>query len=167
MKVTKKERQSLIQEIVQTGKIRTQQDLLDELTKREYRFTQATISRDMRELGIIKKINAEGCWVYHLPPKKPDAGKIRLVHLLNQCFRSYRRQKEMVVIYTLPGSSPALGNLILEVYQEELFTVMTNDDHLLIIAKDEEKAIYIIEELISFQEKREEGDYYVAGIKHS
>lgn len=153
MRQTKKERQEKIKEIIQTKAIATQYDLLHELQALGFELTQATVSRDMKELALIKKIQEDGRWAYCLPPKQPNKEKQRLIHLLHQCYRFYRQQKEMLVIYTLPGSSPALGSLIMEIYDAFLFTVLTNDDHLLIIAKDEACAQQVLADLLSFQEE--------------
>lgn len=147
MKATKKERQTFILNVIEQKVISTQQKLVDELEDAGFQVTQATISRDIRELKLTKMMTEEGVVCYHQPTKIMTFETRRLAKLLHQCYKYSEQQDKMMVIYTLAGSAPALSTLIMNVYRKDLFTVMSNDDHLLVIAKTEDKIKHIQSEI--------------------
>lgn len=165
MKLTKEERHQQILSLINSEPIVTQQELVKHLKEKGIEITQATASRDITDLDLVK-VNIDGVTCYQKPKRDATYSFKRLAKLFIQCFRSIDIQDNMIVLYTLPGSAPAVGNLIDEVFLNDLFTVMSNDDHLLMIAKSIEKAQVIYDELLTIIPK-EKGAGHVTRTFHS
>src|SRR5512135_3144847 len=104
MEVMKQLRQRAIRDLLEQRPIRTQQELAAALRERGYRTTQATISRDVAELGLIK-VTRDGMSAYALPPKLIEAetsGEDRLRKLLQDLPIEVHDAGLLLVIRTLP-----------------------------------------------------------------
>ena len=111
MEVMKQLRQRAIRDLVEQRRIRTQQELAAALRERGFRTTQATISRDVAELGLLKA-SREGTQAYALPPRLVEAeasGEDRLRRLLHDLPAEVREAGLLLVIRTLPGSAHAIA----------------------------------------------------------
>jgi transcriptional regulator of arginine metabolism len=109
MEVMKQLRQRAIRDVLEQRAIRTQQELAAALRERGFRTTQATISRDVAELGLIK-VPRGGTPAYALPPKLIEAetsGEDRLRKLLHDLPVEVRESGLLLVLRTLPGSAHA------------------------------------------------------------
>src|SRR5437660_9280264 len=107
MEVMKQLRQRAIRDLVEQRPVRTQQDLAAALRERGYRTTQATISRDVAELGLIK-VSRDRTQAYALPPKLLEAetiGEDRLRKLLGDLPVEVHEVGLLLVLRTLPGSA--------------------------------------------------------------
>ena len=105
MEVMKQARQRAIRDLVAQRPIRTQQDLAAALRERGFRTTQATISRDVAELGLIK-VTRDGLAAYALPPRLVEAetsGEDRLRKLLSDLPLEIHEAGLLLVLRTLPG----------------------------------------------------------------
>ena len=111
MEVMKQLRQRAIRDLVEGRSIRTQQELAVALRERGFRTTQATISRDVRELGLAKA-GRGATPVYVLPPRLVEAevsGEDRLRRLLADLPLEIREAGLLLVVRTLPGSAHAIA----------------------------------------------------------
>lgn len=111
MEVMKQHRQRAIRDLVEQRPIRTQQELAGALRERGFRTTQATISRDVGELGLIK-VSREGTQAYALPPRLIEAetsGEDRLRKLLADLPVEFHEAGLLLVMRTLPGSAHAIA----------------------------------------------------------
>lgn len=106
--MTKNARQFAIKEIVSTRPIGTQEELRRELGKRGFRVTQATLSRDMRELGV-SRVAQDGILRYAIPPA---AGMTALTTLVNAEVVSIDANESLIVVHTLPGCANTVGEFI-------------------------------------------------------
>ena len=107
----KQHRQRAIRDLVEQRPIRTQQELAGALRERGFRTTQATISRDVAELGLIK-VTREGTVAYALPPRLIEAetsGEDRLRKLLSDLPVEVHEAGLLLVVRTLPGSAHAIA----------------------------------------------------------
>ena len=105
MEVMKQLRQRAIRDLVEQRPIRTQQELAAALRDRGFRTTQATISRDIAELQLVKA-HRDGVSVYALPPRLADAdptGEDRLRRLFRDLPVEIREAGLLLVLVTLPG----------------------------------------------------------------
>ena len=105
MEVMKQLRQRAIRDLVEQRPIRTQQELAAALRERGFRTTQATISRDVAELGLVKS-SRNGTQAYALPPRLREAdasGEERIRRLLREMPVEIREAGTMLVLRTLPG----------------------------------------------------------------
>lgn len=111
MDVMKQLRQREIRDLVEARPIRTQQELAAALRERGFRATQATISRDVAELGLTKGRRG-GTQTYVLPPRLRDAesgGEERLRTLFRELPVDIREAGTLLVVVTLPGSAHSIA----------------------------------------------------------
>src|SRR5512134_750303 len=114
MEVMKQLRQRAIRDLVDQRPIRTQQELATALRERGFRTTQATISRDVAELGLIK-VSREGITAYALPPRLIEAetsGEDRLRKLLADLPVELHEAGLLLILRTLPGSAHAIAGAL-------------------------------------------------------
>ena len=104
----KKDRQSAILRIITTTDIETQNHLIEELAKVGVESTQATVSRDIKELHLIKELTPLGSYRY-IAGSKPESQNhaARLKAIFKESVASYVNAQNIVVIKTLPGLAPA------------------------------------------------------------
>ena len=115
----KAQRQAKIMEIISSINVETQEQLLQELQAAGFRSTQATISRDIKELRIVKELSALGTYRYTVATKEvPTTFSTRINTIFRECVTRYDYAQNIVVIHTLPGLAgaaasarmPILGN---------------------------------------------------------
>jgi len=104
----KKERQKAVLRVITTTDVETQNQLIEELAKVGIESTQATISRDIKELHLIKELTTRGTYRYAVSDR-PDTqnNSLRLKSIFKESVISYANAQNIVVIKTLPGLAPA------------------------------------------------------------
>lgn len=138
MEVMKQVRQRAIRDLVEQRPIRTQQELAAELRERGFRATQATVSRDVKELGLGKGIR-DGRSAYVLPMRLRDAevsGEDRLRRLLEAVPAEVRTAGLLLVIKTLPGSAHPIAAAIDRTRWPEIAGTIAGDDTVFIATPD-------------------------------
>jgi transcriptional regulator of arginine metabolism len=124
-------RQETIKKIVRENRIHTQAQLVEELSKLGHRITQATVSRDVNQLGL-EKMSVEGeKSIYILPEDK------RLRKLCEELVRSVETSGSLLVVKTLPGGASSVGAAIDAACWEEVVGTVSGDDTLLVVSKSE------------------------------
>ena len=104
----KSKRQEQILALIQDHDIETQEQLLDELKKSGFQATQATISRDIKQLRIIKELGPNGTYRYVSSPKPVEhAFSAKLNMIFRQCVTSIDYAQNLIVIKTMPGLANA------------------------------------------------------------
>ena len=134
MEVMKQLRQRAIRDLVEQRPIRTQQELAAALRERGFRTTQATISRDVAELGLIK-VTREGTAAYALPPRLIEAetsGEDRLRKLLSDLPLEIHEAGLLLVLRTLPGSAHAIAAALDRARWPEVAGSIAGDDTLFV-----------------------------------
>ena len=107
----KSQRQAKILEIISTINVETQEQLLQELEGAGFRSTQATISRDIKELRIVKELTTLGTYRYTTAAKEvPSTFSNRLNTIFRECVTRYDYAQNLVVIHTLPGLAGAAAS---------------------------------------------------------
>lgn len=142
----KQERQRWIAKLIKEQSISKQEELVSLLINNNIPVTQATVSRDIKEMKLVKVPADDKNYKYSLPNSE-STEEGRLDNLLKKVFISISQMDKMVSVVTKPGSGFALGGLMEMIYEADVFTVMSNDDKILIFAKTEEKAIYLKEKI--------------------
>jgi transcriptional regulator of arginine metabolism len=130
MEVIKQLRQREIRDLLAQRPIRTQQELAAALRERGFRATQATISRDVAELGLIKS-SADGVQVYKVPARVTEAettGEERLRALLHDLPVEVREAGLILVLRTLPGSAHAIAAALDRTRWSEVAGSIAGDD---------------------------------------
>ena len=131
-------RQRAIRDLVEQRPIRTQQELAAALRERGFRATQATISRDVAELGLGKG-SGEGRAAYVLPPRLRDAevsGEDRLRRLLADVPVEFRIANLLLIIRTLPGSAHAVAAALDRTRWPEIVGSIAGDDTVFVATAD-------------------------------
>lgn len=143
----KTERHQLMKELVRDYQISNQETFVELLAKKGVTVTQATISRDINELNLLKNSQPDGSFYYCLMNKEVTTNKQRLTKLLSQSVVSLDLMDKYLAIKTVPGSAVALGILLESDLGEKLFTNLTTDDKVLLIFKSELVAQESFEEI--------------------
>lgn len=129
----KKERQQLIAKMITTNEIATQDDLVKQieiLTGKT--VTQATISRDIKELALIKIPAETTNFKYSLPQNNDSEDWQRMKTLMSSSLVEIKTKEKIVVIRTTPGSALALKRLIRDQFSDSIFSILADDDSILI-----------------------------------
>ena len=138
MEVMKQLRQRAIRDLVEQRPIRTQQELAAALRERGFRTTQATISRDVAELGLIKA-GRSGMQAYAIPPRLREAdtsGEDRIRTLLRDMPVEIRDAGTMLVLRTLPGSAHPLAAALDRARWPEVIGSIAGDDTVFVAFAD-------------------------------
>lgn len=138
MEVMKQLRQRAIRDLVDQRPIRTQQELAGSLRERGFRTTQATISRDVAELGLVKT-SRDGVQVYALPPRLVEAeisGEDRLRRLLHDLPAEIREAGLLLVVKTLPGSAHPIAAALDRARWPEVAGSIAGDDTVFVAISD-------------------------------
>lgn len=138
----KTNRQNKILELISEKNIETQEQLLKELQESGYKSTQATISRDIKELRIIKTLDGFGGYRYSAPQKN-DGEKFdaRFRIIFRECVTSMDYAQNLVVIKTMPGLGAAAGANIDALHMPAVVGTLSGDDTALVIMHDTQAAM--------------------------
>jgi len=138
VEVMKQLRQRAIRDLVDQRPVRTQQELAAALRERGFRTTQATVSRDVAELGLVKALQ-DGAQVYALPPRLIEAevsGEDRLRRLLRDLPAEIREAGLLLIVQTLPGSAHAIAAALDRARWPEVVGSIAGDDTVFIALSD-------------------------------
>ena len=138
MEVMKQVRQRAIRDLVEQRPIRTQQELAAALRERGFRATQATVSRDVKELGLGKG-SRDGRSAYVVPPRLRDAevsGEDRLRRLLEAVPAEVRTAGLLLILKTLPGSAHPIAAAIDRTLWPEIAGTIAGDDTVFVATPD-------------------------------
>ena len=133
-------RQEAIKKIITENEIETQNQLLDELNKIGISTTQATLSRDIKNLQLTKALNKNNKYVYSVSSKKDDASLGRLMKIFKECVISYDTAQNIIVIKTLPGLAGAACSAFDNMSVDRLVGTIAGDDTAFLLFKDQGSA---------------------------
>lgn len=137
----KSKRQEQILALIQDHDIETQEQLLDELKKSGFQATQATISRDIKQLRIIKELGPNGTYRYVSSPKPVEhAFSAKLNMIFRQCVTSIDYAQNLIVIKTMPGLANAACSAIDKLELPEMLGTLAGDDTCVVIMRDNASA---------------------------
>jgi transcriptional regulator of arginine metabolism len=145
--LSKAERQKLVLSLVGRRQLGTQQDLLDALEAAGCRVTQATVSRDIRELGLRKEADPLGRQRYVAPGAGRSDPRETLRSLLAQFGRGATAAQNIVVVHCEIGSAPAIARALDRVGHELALGTLAGDDTLLVVSHDAAGAARLAREL--------------------
>lgn len=137
----KSQRQAKIMEIISTRNVETQEQLLEALRELGCRSTQATISRDIKELRIVKELTSFGTYRY-TTSQGEVAGTFsaRMNTIFRECVTSYDYAQNIVVIRTLPGLASAAGSAIDSMNMSVVLGTIAGDDTVFVVMRDNNAA---------------------------
>lgn len=147
--LSKMRRHIKIREIIAENDIETQDDLVDQLKELGFNVTQATVSRDIKELHLVKVPSATGRYKYSTPTTQRFNSIDKLKRSIMEAFVSIDHAHHFVVLKTLPGNAQAIGALIDDLDWEGILGTICGDDTCLIICRTEENAVEIEERFVN------------------
>lgn len=138
---TKAARHALIAELIGAGPVRSQTELITGLAAQGISATQATLSRDLEELGAMKMRGVDGgAPVYVIPedggPRPMEGGTGRLARLLGDLLVSYDASANLAVLRTPPGAAQFLASAIDRASLTDVVGTIAGDDTILVVARD-------------------------------
>ena len=133
----KSQRQAKILEIIAEKNVETQEQLLAELQSAGFRGTQATISRDIKELRIVKELTSLGTYRYTTSASEVGGSfSSRLNTIFRECVVGFDFAQNIVVIRTLPGLASAAGSAIDAMNLNVIVGSLAGDDTVIVIMRD-------------------------------
>ena len=135
----KAKRQALFREIVEAQSIQTQEELADALAQHGMVVTQATVSRDIKEMHLLKVLAEDGSYRY-ATMEKSDAGmNDRLIRMLSESVVEMNSANNLIVIHTLPGSAHVAAEAIDSLKWPETIGTIAGDNTILVIVRSNEE----------------------------
>lgn len=147
--MNKAQRHLRIRDIISNNEIETQDQLVDSLKQAGVEVTQATISRDIKELHLIKVPLPDGRYKYSLPPVHRYNTEEKLQRMLTDAFISIDGAGHFLVLKTLPGNAHAVGSLIDNLGWDELLGTICGDDTCMMICREEQLTAEVKTKLLS------------------
>lgn len=142
--MNKGQRHIKIRELISNTDIETQDDLVARLRGDGYNVTQATVSRDIKELHLVKVPMIDGRYKYSLPADQRFNPMQKLKRALVDSFVGIDHSENLIVMKTLPGNANAVGALIDNLDWENIMGTICGDDTILIICKEKEYSPEIV-----------------------
>jgi transcriptional regulator of arginine metabolism len=142
-----------IREIITANEIETQEELVESLRLAGFSVTQATVSRDIKELHLTKIPLVDGRYKYYLPPDQRYNPLQRLKRALSDHFLHIDFTENLVVLKCLPGTANAIGALIDNLEWSEVMGTICGDDTVLIICRTKEQSGRIVNQIESMQQE--------------
>ena len=136
----KSKRQNEIIELISSADIETQEELAAALRERGYQVTQATVSRDIRELRLIKVSSKSGGYKYAKPLRHEVAVSERLTRILSDALIHVETASNLVVVKTLSGSANVAAEALDNLGWQEIIGTIAGDNTIFIAAKSKEEA---------------------------
>ena len=140
-------RQKKILEIISRYHIETQDDLIERLLMEGFSVTQATVSRDIRELQLNKVMTGKGSYRYVAPKKEEMVAGMKINAALVESIISVDYAQNLVVVHTLPGLAQAVAAGIDNLALAEVLGCVAGDDTIMIATKSEAAAKSISERI--------------------
>jgi len=148
----KARRQAVILEVIDREALHSQEELRRRLRQRGFDATQATISRDIAELGLVKRA---GDGAYQRPGMEatsPELARTALERAASSFLRRVERVQQLIVLRTGRGQAQALAEALDRAQLQESVGTIAGDDTVLIIARDSKRAAALVKRLETYTE---------------
>ena len=137
----KRERKQLIETLVRQRSLTTQSELVAALAKLGCEVTQATVSRDLRELGARKGADGQGRTRFEIPPPRELRNPREILgRVLRESDARWQSAQNMVVIRSEPGTAPTVGRALDEFEHPDIIGTVAGDDTVLLVMADSAEA---------------------------
>jgi len=141
----KTRRHFAIREILQSERISTQEELCDELRNRGYDVTQATVSRDIKELSLVKIPDGSG-YRYALPETQSrKTSNVRMRRVFQDSVVGYNHSENIIVIKTVPGAAQSIASLIDSLDNPLILGTVAGDDTIFMVIKNREAIVEVMQ----------------------
>ena len=143
----KKERQKIILNIISENEIETQEELAQKLNDAGYFTTQSTVSRDIKELNLIKVSGKTKKIKYAKPIETHENVSSNLINLFKSVVTSITAVNNLIVVKTITGNAQSAGNVVDKMYFSQVIGSVAGDDTLLVITKSNSEAKIVLKKL--------------------
>ncbi len=141
------QRQAKILELIEHNEIETQEELSSRLRDLGYETTQATVSRDIRDLRLVKVLSPGGTYHYATSAQETESSFVgRLQNIFRECVTSVDCAQNIVVIKTLPALASAAAMAIDAMRVPKVVGTLSGDDTVFILMRDNDCAVSFCEE---------------------
>ena len=150
----KRNRHDKIIEIIASNVVETQEQLASLLKEAGYDVTQATVSRDIRQMKLTKQATEEGKYKYVYTNADSDVMQDKYVSVLRAGFASMDVAQNLLVIKTVSGMAMALATAIDALEFPEIVGCIAGDDTIMIAIKTSDEAVKVMEELRTLMSRK-------------
>ena len=140
--MNKKERLEKIRRFVTDYQIGTQEEIVEHLREAGISATQATVSRDIKELGIVKIPLKDNTYIYELPKSI-----VRSLQLAENNIVHAERMGHMINLQIIPGNTIFVKSQLMTVFSDQIFSCIADDNSILMVLRSEETAKDIFEQV--------------------
>ncbi len=140
--MNKKERLEKIRRFVTDYQIGTQEEIVEHLREAGISATQATVSRDIKELGIVKIPLKDNTYIYELPKSI-----VRSLQLAENNSIHAERMGHMINLQVIPGNTVFVKSQLMTVFSDQIFSCIADDNSILMVLRSEETAKDIFEQV--------------------
>lgn len=146
-------RQNKILELIENNEIETQDKLAAMLREYGYDVTQATVSRDIKELQLVKTLTAEGKYKYAIAPSSDGPIPARLIDIYRSTVRNITKSGNIVLLKCLPGCANAAGEALDSMELHHVIGSVAGDNTLLLVVDDPANSDEVVDVLRGLLEK--------------
>ncbi|MBW1605638.1 arginine repressor [Lactobacillus sp. Sy-1] len=139
----KRDRQHMIKQLISKEAIRNQAEFVKMLDEVGVKVTQATVSRDIKEMRLVKVPSRSGGYKYSLPQEKKINIEKKLQQAVADSLISIAVQDKNVLIKVSPGSGAVISSLVEKMNYDEIFGTLCDDNTILIICVSDQAAIQL------------------------
>ena len=129
-------RQEKIREIVENNIVETQSDLAERLRREDFAVTQATVSRDIKELRLIKVLTGDGHYKYATVEKAETDLQERFIRLFSNCVVSITSSGNLIVLKTMAGSAAVAAEAIDSLKWPEIAGSIAGDNTIFVAVRE-------------------------------
>ena len=130
-------RQVAILDIIEKQNVETQEELAEALRLRGMRVTQATVSRDIKELRLLKVLTPTGAYKYATADKAESGLSERFIRMLSESMLSVAASNNLIVVKTLSGSANVAAEALDSLHWPEVLGTLAGDNTILLIIRSE------------------------------
>lgn len=149
----KSARQIAILEIITERAVETQEELADALRKRGFQVTQATVSRDIKELRLVKVLSADGAYRYATSDKNENSLNERLIRMFSETVISITSAYNQIIIKTLSASASIAAETIDSLQWPEILGTIAGENTILMIVRSIEEVQTVVDRLNSLMRR--------------
>lgn len=143
----KSSRQLAILEIIRDADIETQEELADCLRTRGFTVTQATVSRDIKELRLLKVLSPSGAYKYATADKAENALSERFIRMFSESVIGISHAYNQIVVKTLPGSANMAAEAVDSLHWPEIMGTLAGDNTFLLLTNSTQEVPAVLERL--------------------
>ena len=136
----KVDRQKKIREIITDQSVERQEDLVRKLNDLGLQVTQATISRDIKEMQLVKVPAAGGGYRYAMPATRQYDETDQLESTLQDSLLQLKRSDRFLALDVRPGNGPVVANLMRKIKNQDVFTAIGDDSNVLVVSSSAQGA---------------------------